>query len=99
MIMPSYAVKGASRGIGLAFIKYLSSFPSSKVICLVRNVHSPHSPALFPLLAILEANVTSSTSVSQVVPKIAQITPSLDYLMNNAVHKQSTHSCADAYDV
>ncbi|KAF3180318.1 hypothetical protein TWF106_005949 [Orbilia oligospora] len=87
--MVSYAITGASRGIGFAFIKHLAQDPSNTVFALVRNVSS--SQPLTDLAAshknvhILKADVTSPEELDAAAAAVSQITGgTLDVLVENA---------------
>ncbi|EPS40351.1 hypothetical protein H072_5837 [Dactylellina haptotyla CBS 200.50] len=87
--MPSYAITGASRGIGFAFVDVLSRYPSNVVFALVRNTTS--SPALTKLaesnknVHIIKGDVTSTTELEEAAASISKITGGkLDVLVENA---------------
>ncbi|KAJ6261653.1 hypothetical protein Dda_2451 [Drechslerella dactyloides] len=87
--MPSYAITGASRGIGLGFIQVLSRDPSNTVFALVRNPTS--SPALTELarsnknIHIVQADVTSPTQMAEAAAQVSKVTGGkLDVLVENA---------------
>ncbi|ANB14094.1 hypothetical protein AWJ20_5051 [Sugiyamaella lignohabitans] len=86
--MPSYVVTGASRGIGLEFVRQLSDDRSNEVFALVRNLKS--ITHLEPLSArknvhILEADSTSSVQLYKAAEEVSKITGgSLDVLIANA---------------
>ncbi|KAK6340001.1 hypothetical protein TWF730_001777 [Orbilia blumenaviensis] len=87
--MASYAITGASRGIGFAFTKHLAQDPSNTVFALVRNVNS--SPQLTDLAAshrnvhILKGDVTSPSELAAAADAVSEITGgTLDYLIENA---------------
>ncbi|KAK6517651.1 hypothetical protein TWF506_004835 [Arthrobotrys conoides] len=87
--MVSYAITGASRGIGFAFIKHLAQDPTNTVFALVRNTTS--SQPLTDLAAshknvhILKADVTSPTELEAAAAAVSQITGgTLDVLIENA---------------
>ncbi|OZJ06365.1 hypothetical protein BZG36_00753 [Bifiguratus adelaidae] len=86
--MSSYVVTGASRGIGLEFVRQLSDHPSNTVIAVVRN--KSNIPHLAPLLAranvhAVQADVTSPEQLAEAAVEVGQITGgSLDVLIANA---------------
>ncbi|KAK6523059.1 hypothetical protein TWF281_002482 [Arthrobotrys megalospora] len=87
--MVSYAVTGASRGIGFAFIKHLAQDPSNIVFALVRNTTT--SPPLTELAAsnknvhIIKGDITSPTELAAAADSISEITGgTLDVLIENA---------------
>ncbi|KAK6331249.1 hypothetical protein TWF696_003309 [Orbilia brochopaga] len=87
--MPSYAITGASRGIGLGFIQVLSKDPSNTVFALVRNPTS--SPTLTELaqanknVHIIQADVTSPTQMAEAAAQVSKVTGGkLDVLVENA---------------
>ncbi|KAK6497022.1 hypothetical protein TWF481_002002 [Arthrobotrys musiformis] len=87
--MTSYAITGASRGIGFAFVKHLAQDPSNIVFALVRN---PTSSAQLTSLAssnknvhILKGDITSPAELEAAAESISQVTGgSLDFLIENA---------------
>jgi len=93
--MPSYVVTGASRGIGLEFIRQLSTNPDNLVIGLVRNVpdtlarldDEDTTTSRRKNLHILPADLTSPSSLSKAAEALAKLLPSdsgLDNLIGNA---------------
>jgi len=90
--MPSYAVTGTSRGLGLEFVKQLSQDPSNTVFAIVRN---PDSAANLKQLAaqrssnnihIVKADITDPQSLVAAAAEISKATDgALDVLINNAV--------------
>ncbi|KAK0617009.1 putative short-chain dehydrogenases/reductase [Immersiella caudata] len=88
--MPSYAVTGTSRGLGLEFVKQLSLAPSNTVFALVRNPSSATSlnqlAAQHPNLHIIQADITDPQSLVAAAAQISSSTNgTLDVLINNAV--------------
>ncbi|KAH7144322.1 hypothetical protein B0J13DRAFT_525705 [Dactylonectria estremocensis] len=88
--MASYLVTGASRGLGLEFIRQLSNDPSNTVVGLVRNKTSTLE-SLDPELKqrtnlhILQADITDYDALKASVDEVSEITGgSLDYLIANA---------------
>jgi len=93
--MPSYVITGASRGIGLAFVRTLSADKNNTVFAIIRN------PATAKELTSLgRSNVhVITTSVSDVkgvkaaAEQVAKVTGgSLDYLINNAASVNDEYS-------
>ncbi|EMD33051.1 hypothetical protein CERSUDRAFT_98663 [Gelatoporia subvermispora B] len=87
--MPSYLITGASRGIGLEFVRQLSKYPSNRVFALVRNKHTaPQLLALstqHPNVRVLQADVVDYASLKAAAAEVASATGgTLDYLINNA---------------
>ncbi|KAI0349485.1 NAD-P-binding protein [Trametes cingulata] len=72
--MPSYAVVGASRGIGLEFVRQLASRPDTTVYAVVRNAKSPY---VLPIaeqhknVHIIEGDIVDHRSISIRLPKYA----------------------------
>src|SRR5437763_16131 len=89
--MAIYAITGANRGIGLAYVRELSSTASNTVIATVRSLTSDLS-SLTALnvhnnVHILECDVSSTTSISRLSTSIPTVLPHgarIDYLINNA---------------
>jgi len=88
--MPSYAITGASRGLGLGLVRQLSAQPTNTVFALVRN--PAKATALSALAAepdrdihILEADVTDSSSLLAAASAVGAVTGgTLDVLIHNA---------------
>ncbi|KAF3923877.1 hypothetical protein ABW21_db0208745 [Orbilia brochopaga] len=87
--MPSYAITGASRGIGFGWIQVLSKDPSNTIFALVRNPTS--SPALTELakvnknVHIIQADITSAAQMAEAADQVSKITGGkLDVLVENA---------------
>ncbi|KAK7063705.1 hypothetical protein R3P38DRAFT_2756566 [Favolaschia claudopus] len=85
--MSSYVVTGASRGIGLEFVKQLSANDKNQVFAVVRN----KSKATFlqdlsrKNVTIVEADVTDAKALGLAAAEVAKATGNkLDYLINNA---------------
>lgn len=81
-----YFVTGASRGIGLEFIKQLIKRTNSIVYAGIRTPSSlkPHFPSPPKNLHILQCDVTSDTSVTSAIDIISKQSGRLDILINNA---------------
>jgi len=88
--MPSYVVVGASRGLGYAFIKYLSQDPSNIVIGLVRNKADTEKAIAEDGLKnvhLFEADVLDVPALRKAANETSKITGgSLDMLINNAAY-------------
>ncbi|KAF2005037.1 putative short-chain dehydrogenase, partial [Amniculicola lignicola CBS 123094] len=89
--MVSYAITGASRGLGLEFIRQLSKEPTNVVFAIVRNTTS--SPELSDLAAknsnvhIVLGDITSLSQIQEAAKVVSSITGgSLDVLVNNAAY-------------
>ncbi|KAI0646063.1 NAD-P-binding protein [Trametes meyenii] len=85
----SYAIAGASRGIGLEFVRQLASRKDSVVFAIVRNKQS--STFLADVAAnlknvhIIEGDVADHRSIARAAAEISSISGGkLDYLINNA---------------
>ncbi|KAF2271280.1 NAD(P)-binding protein [Westerdykella ornata] len=91
--MPTYFLTGANRGIGLEFVRQLSSNPANVIIAAVRSLSQDHSD-LSSLsdsaknVHIIECEVSSQDSLSALPFRIAEILSktgsNLDYLFNVA---------------
>ncbi|KAI5115932.1 hypothetical protein M0805_002082 [Coniferiporia weirii] len=88
--MPSYVVTGASRGLGLGFIRQLGADPSNTVFALVRDV--PGATELHELVAsnayknvyVLHADLHDYKSINEAAVEVSKITGgTLDVLINN----------------
>src|SRR3569833_3370543 len=88
--MSSFAVAGASRGIGYEFIVQLSSDPSNTVFALVRN---PDGAAKLRALAskrnnihVIKTDVSDPRSLIEAAAAVSAVTSgTLDVLIHNAV--------------
>ncbi|KAI0695680.1 NAD(P)-binding protein [Cerioporus squamosus] len=89
--MPSYVVTGASRGIGLEFVRQLSQDQNNTVFGLARN---PQSAAkLLDLqkaasnIHIVKADLNDASSLKAAAAEVSKVTGgSLDYLINNGAY-------------
>ncbi|KAK7057763.1 NAD(P)-binding protein [Favolaschia claudopus] len=85
--MSSYVVTGASRGIGLEFVRQLSADSKNSVFALVRNKQGAtklHELARANVV-VLEADVTNAKALQLAAAEVAKATNNkLDYLINNA---------------
>ncbi|EPQ60223.1 NAD P-binding protein [Gloeophyllum trabeum ATCC 11539] len=85
--MPSYAIVGASRGIGLEFVKQLSADPKNVVFGLVRNPagSTKLTEIKAPNVHVVKADITDRKSLDAAAAEVAKVTGgSLDVLVNNA---------------
>ncbi|KAK3379092.1 putative short-chain dehydrogenase [Lasiosphaeria ovina] len=96
--MPSYAVTGTSRGLGLEFVKQLSQNANNTVFAIVRNPDSATNLQTLakqrPNVHIVKADITDPQSLVSAAAEISKETNGiLDVLINNAV---STNPAAGA---
>lgn len=86
--MPSYAITGASKGIGREFVTQLAADVSNTVFAIVRDPDAAADKNLFPKKAnvhIVKGNVTEPTSILAAAKAIGTINNgSLDVLIHNA---------------
>ncbi|OBZ66478.1 hypothetical protein A0H81_13612 [Grifola frondosa] len=87
--MPSYAVIGASRGIGLEYVRQLAGVPQNIVFALVRNRSKAIDLAVIAEssknLYVVEGDVADAASIEVAAGQIAKINGgSLDILIHNA---------------
>ncbi|RPD58579.1 NAD-P-binding protein [Lentinus tigrinus ALCF2SS1-7] len=87
--MTSYAVIGASRGIGLEYVRQLATRPDSIVFAVVRNAAtSTHLQAAIKghtNVHVLEADVVDYNSLERAAKEASEVTGGkLDYLIHNA---------------
>ncbi|KAH9834484.1 NAD-P-binding protein [Rhodofomes roseus] len=94
--MPSFAVIGASRGVGLELVRQLSASAANTVIVTVRNKEkSTHLNELVQAsksknIHIVEANVADHHALERAAAEAAQITGgSLDVLVHNAARMEA----------
>ncbi|KAI0820521.1 NAD-P-binding protein [Trametes gibbosa] len=85
----SYAVVGASRGIGLEYVRQLAARPDVIVFAVIRNKKSStHLAAAVENLKnvhVVEADVVDYKSLERAAKEIAAVTGgTLDYLIHNA---------------
>jgi NAD(P)-dependent dehydrogenase (short-subunit alcohol dehydrogenase family) len=93
--MPSYAIIGASRGIGYGFLKILSQDPSNIIIGTARDPEPTQAKLAADNLPsnihILKADLTSSTSLKAAATATANLTGgSLDYFIVNGAYLSQT---------
>ncbi|KAJ7837386.1 hypothetical protein B0H14DRAFT_3141452 [Mycena olivaceomarginata] len=85
--MSSYVITGASRGIGLEFVRQLSTNSENKVFALVRNKATATKLKNLARnnVTILEADVTDGKALQLAAAEVSKATDNkLDYLINNA---------------
>nr|VWO96601.1 Isoepoxydon dehydrogenase patN (IDH) (EC (Patulin biosynthesis cluster protein N) [Ganoderma boninense] len=102
--MPSYAVIGASRGIGLEYVRQLASRSDAVVFAIVRNPEgSTHLKAVAASLQnvhILAGDVVDYSTLEQAAKQVSEITNGkLDCLIHNAAHMnaKTVHKGFDDY--
>ncbi|RWQ94613.1 hypothetical protein C8Q69DRAFT_499361 [Paecilomyces variotii] len=103
--MPSYAITGASRGLGFEFVRQLSQTPGNVVIGLVRNKATADLKVQAQGLQnvhIIEVDYTDLPSLKKAAEEVKGLTGGgLDYLINNAAlvsHISSSKTLADFPD-
>lgn len=86
--MSSYAITGASKGIGLEFARQLAADPTNTVLAIVRNPNSPKISSLAstrPNLHIIKGDVTDHQSILDATSTASTITGgTLDVLIHNS---------------
>lgn len=102
--MPSYLITGANRGLGLEFVRQLSSASLNTVIATCRNPGTATDLSSLasrsPNIYILTLDISSEDSIKALFPAVGKVLGGpdsiLDYLINNAGinadPKQSTFS-------
>lgn len=92
--MPTYVITGTNRGLGLEWVRQLSSVHDNVIVALVRSQPQSHKELLALKEAskgtvhILECDTGSITSITELPKSLAaalgSATPKIDYLINNA---------------
>lgn len=90
--MPTYFLTGANRGIGLEFVRQLSSNPNNNIIAAVRSrrsdINDLRSLTYKNNIHIIECDVSSTDSISSLEFRVAEILSktgsNLDFLFNVA---------------
>ncbi|PIL26450.1 hypothetical protein GSI_12208 [Ganoderma sinense ZZ0214-1] len=102
--MPSYAVIGASRGIGLEYVRQLASRPDTSVFAIVRNpAGSTHLQAVAAGLKnvhIIASDVADYSTLEHAAKQVAEVTEGkLDCLIHNAANMDinTVHKGFDDY--
>ncbi|KAI0674048.1 NAD-P-binding protein [Trametes maxima] len=90
----SYAIIGASRGIGLEFVRQLLKRTNTTVFAVVRNkqtsTHLAAAIAHANNVHVVEADVTDHKSLARAAQEISAINGgSLDYLIHNAARMEN----------
>ncbi|KLO12360.1 NAD-binding protein [Schizopora paradoxa] len=103
--MPSYAITGTSRGIGLAFIKELGSNPENTVFAMARNVSgATELNALaekYKNVHIVETDIDDLKSIQKAAETVGKLNGGkLDILINNGALMQHERAILtlDAYE-
>nr|A0A455LLX2.1 RecName: Full=Short-chain dehydrogenase/reductase atnB; AltName: Full=Arthripenoid biosynthesis cluster protein B [Arthrinium sp.]AYO60875.1 carbonyl reductase AtnB [Arthrinium sp.] len=88
--MSSWAITGASRGIGFEFAKQLSADGSNQVFALIRSEPSAELAELSSgreNLHVIQADVTDAQGLSEAAAKVGELTGNkLDVFISNACH-------------
>ncbi|KAL4786412.1 NAD(P)-binding protein [Aspergillus varians] len=86
--MSSYAITGASKGIGREFVRQLAAKPAHTVLAIVRDPSSPDISKLastHPNLHLIQGDVTDPKSILEAASAAAAVTGgSLDVLIHNS---------------
>jgi len=105
--MPSYAITGTSRGIGLAFVKVLGTDPANTVFALARNTGAAQQLNDFVAshkhknVHVVEADMDDVKSIQNAAETVGKITGgTLDVLVNNGALMQHERAAVTlgAYD-
>ncbi|RPD58256.1 short-chain dehydrogenases/reductase [Lentinus tigrinus ALCF2SS1-7] len=95
--MPSYVITGASRGIGLEFVRQLSQDQNNIVFGLCRNPQ--RATKLLDLqkgssnIHVIKADLDDVRSLEAAATEVAKVTGgSLDYLINNGAYTAVEHA-------
>ncbi|RPD54465.1 NAD-P-binding protein [Lentinus tigrinus ALCF2SS1-7] len=94
--MTSYAIIGASRGIGLEYVRQLAAKPGSTVFAVVRNaaksIHLQAATKTLKNVHVLEADVVDYPSLQKAAKEIGEVTGGkLDCLIHNAARMDAEY--------
>ncbi|KAH8175215.1 short chain dehydrogenase domain-containing protein [Sarocladium implicatum] len=102
--MPTYVISGASKGIGLEFVRQLLQNPENTVIGLVRNVENTKKTLGtefdHPQFHLVRGDLDDAKSLIAAASETSKITGGkLDYLIANAgIGKDNQHLNIDEFD-
>nr|POE78424.1 putative oxidoreductase [Quercus suber] len=93
--MPSYLIVGASRGLGFAWLEFLSKCPENEVFGLVRDKETARQRldehGVVGCVNLVQGDITDLATLRRSAVEIATMTGgSLDVLINNAVSPGKT---------
>ncbi|KZV75689.1 NAD-P-binding protein [Peniophora sp. CONT] len=92
--MPAWVVIGASRGIGLEFVRQLASNPDTVVVAVVRSKQTAVHlvPLAGPNVHVFEADLCDRESLKAAAAETAKVTDgSVDVLINNGAKTGGEH--------
>ncbi len=88
--MASYLITGSSRGLGLAMVTHLTTFPETEVGTIFATARKENSEIKvleerFPgRVVFVQLDVTDTASIKEAVAEVEGSKKSLDVLINNA---------------
>ncbi|KAI8717868.1 hypothetical protein NCS52_00864000 [Fusarium sp. LHS14.1] len=85
--MPSYAITGASKGIGSEFVRQLSQDPSNTVFAIVRDPELPKLKSLAEPsnVHLIKGDVTDPASILSAASRVSELSDGkLDVLIHNS---------------
>ncbi|KAJ4175026.1 hypothetical protein NW754_005446 [Fusarium falciforme] len=85
--MPSYAITGASKGIGSEFVRQLSQHPSNTVFAIVRDPELPKLKSLAEPsnVHLIKGDVTNPASIIEAASRVSELSGGkLDVLIHNS---------------
>lgn len=99
--MPSYAITGASRGIGYGFVTALSKIPGNTVFALVRNKGATEeklSADGVTNVHVIVADLVDPAGLQAAAAAVGEVTGgTLDYLINNGAVLLNDEAPLDEY--